>query len=108
MRASAVVEEGAVGRGVRWGRKVGDVRDEELNDAIDLEIEKANSAFVKGLLRAPSLSLPTKSVLFIPRGATFPPAETSFDERGVAHSTSSMLARTFFFVQEAACNTSQN
>jgi len=31
---------GAGGRGVRLGRTVGDARDEELDDAIDLEIEK--------------------------------------------------------------------
>jgi len=34
------MEGGAGGRGVRGGRTVGDVRDEELDEAIDLEIEK--------------------------------------------------------------------
>ena len=34
------MQGGAAGRGVRGGRTVGDVRDEELDDAIDMEIEK--------------------------------------------------------------------
>ena len=34
------MEGGAEGRGVRGDRTVGDVHDEELDDAIDLETEK--------------------------------------------------------------------
>ena len=34
------IEGGAGGRGVRVGRTIGDVREEELDDTIDLEIEK--------------------------------------------------------------------
>jgi len=36
-----VLSGGAGGRGLRGGRTVGDARDEELTDAIDMEIEKA-------------------------------------------------------------------
>ena len=47
------MEGGAGGRGVQEGRTVRDVRDEELDDAIDLEIEEAKSAFVKEDKRSP-------------------------------------------------------
>ena len=39
---AVAMEGGAAGRGGRGGRTVEDARDEELDDAIDLEIEKVH------------------------------------------------------------------
>ena len=50
------MEGGAGGRGVRGGRTIGDVQDEDLDDAIDLAIEKVRrttyrTEFSRGSLR---------------------------------------------------------
>jgi hypothetical protein len=68
VRAAAGMEGGPRGRGFRAAARVGDVRDEELDDAIDLEIEKVR--------RTPCVRISVKGLLGpgCERGATRRPA----------------------------------